>query len=249
MHHHLSVLAAETVKLGLTGHIRGVLIVITSISLFCGSVYLLLATNLGARLGFLVAAGGLTGFMILLSLLWSTSQVPINSFHGIETHWTVKEIRDDPSQSFFSGVRTVLTTGHPATEEQAGDVKAAGDTALTTEGSQFNKFQNSAQYVVLKTLITGGGRTGFLDLSHRPLYAVEEIQPALEISVPFGAAPPPPAPDPAQAPLYVIVVRNLGSIRLPQYLTLFGSTLLFGLCLLGMHRYERAREAASMATA
>ena len=36
--------------------ILGVLVFISAVMLFCGSVYLLLGTNLGARLGFLVAA-------------------------------------------------------------------------------------------------------------------------------------------------------------------------------------------------
>ena len=47
--------------------ILGVLVVLSAIGLFCGSAYLLLGTNLGARLGFLVAAAGLTGFMVLLT--------------------------------------------------------------------------------------------------------------------------------------------------------------------------------------
>src|SRR4029079_16718959 len=46
--------------------ILGVLVVLSAIGLFCGSVYLLLSTNLGARLGFLVAAASFTGFMVLL---------------------------------------------------------------------------------------------------------------------------------------------------------------------------------------
>ncbi len=41
--------------------IIGVLTVLCAVGLFCGSVYLLLGTNLGARLGFLVAAAGLYG--------------------------------------------------------------------------------------------------------------------------------------------------------------------------------------------
>jgi len=56
--------------------ILGVLVVVAGIVLFCGSVYLLLATNLGARLGFLVAVAALSGFMILLSLLWWTTASP-----------------------------------------------------------------------------------------------------------------------------------------------------------------------------
>ena len=43
--------------------ILGVLVVLSAVGLFCGSVYLLLGTNLGGRLGFLVAGACLTGFM------------------------------------------------------------------------------------------------------------------------------------------------------------------------------------------
>ena len=50
--------------------ILGVLVVLSAIGLFCGSAYLLLATNLGGRLGFLVAFASLTGFMVLLTTLW-----------------------------------------------------------------------------------------------------------------------------------------------------------------------------------
>ena len=53
--------------------ILGVLVVLSAIGLFCGSAYLLLATNLGARLGFLVAFASLTGFMVLLTTLWWSS--------------------------------------------------------------------------------------------------------------------------------------------------------------------------------
>ena len=44
------------------------LVVVAGIVLFCGSIYLLLGTNLGARLGFLVAFTGLMGFMVVLTL-------------------------------------------------------------------------------------------------------------------------------------------------------------------------------------
>ena len=39
--------------------LRGILIVIIAVAVLCGSVYLVLGTNLGARLGFLVALSGL----------------------------------------------------------------------------------------------------------------------------------------------------------------------------------------------
>ncbi len=46
--------------------LRGTLIVIISVGVLCGSLYLILGTNLGARLGFLVALAGLAGWMFLM---------------------------------------------------------------------------------------------------------------------------------------------------------------------------------------
>ncbi len=55
----LLTLAAEATPKGLWyPTILGVLVVVAGIVLFCGSIYVLLGTNLGARLGFLVAFTG-----------------------------------------------------------------------------------------------------------------------------------------------------------------------------------------------
>jgi hypothetical protein len=51
-------------------HIRGALSVIVAVGVLCGSVYLILGTNLGARLGLLVALAGLAGWMVILTLIW-----------------------------------------------------------------------------------------------------------------------------------------------------------------------------------
>jgi hypothetical protein len=51
-------------------HIRGALAVFVGVVVLCGSVYLLLGTNLGARLGLLVALAGLAGWMVILTLIW-----------------------------------------------------------------------------------------------------------------------------------------------------------------------------------
>src|SRR5688572_33313941 len=50
--------------------LRGVLIVIIGTAVLMGSVYLILGTNLGARLGFLVALSGLAGWMALMGGIW-----------------------------------------------------------------------------------------------------------------------------------------------------------------------------------
>lgn len=50
--------------------IRGILIVMVGVVVLMGSTYLILATNVGARLGFLVALTGLFGWMVILTLIW-----------------------------------------------------------------------------------------------------------------------------------------------------------------------------------
>ena len=50
--------------------LRGVLTVILGTVAFMGSVYLILGTNIGARLGFLVVLCGLAGWMALMGGIW-----------------------------------------------------------------------------------------------------------------------------------------------------------------------------------
>jgi hypothetical protein len=51
-------------------HIRGVLTVLTAVVILMGSVYLILSTNVGSRLGFLLALGGFFGWMTILAATW-----------------------------------------------------------------------------------------------------------------------------------------------------------------------------------
>ena len=44
--------------------LRGLLTVVIAVAVLNGSVYLIMATNLGARLGFLVALSGLAGWTL-----------------------------------------------------------------------------------------------------------------------------------------------------------------------------------------
>ena len=61
---------ADVLAIGWEPELRGILIVIIAVVMLCGSIYLVLATNLGARLGFLVALAGLAGWMILMGIIW-----------------------------------------------------------------------------------------------------------------------------------------------------------------------------------
>jgi len=59
--------------------IRGIIVVLIGVGVLCGSVYLLLLTNLGARLGFLISVhtsgghGGYTHLVLQPRELWCAS--------------------------------------------------------------------------------------------------------------------------------------------------------------------------------
>ncbi len=235
--------------------LRGLLVLAFAVLLFCGSVYLLLGTNLGARLGFLVTFSGLMGFMTLLSLFWATTATPITSLHGEEKHWEVKEVIEGGyGASSFQDVRTIERTGEKSDDAEANEIRATVDTALAPpdtapEEEKVNqKFQDSSQYVqVGSALRIGGGRSSLV--RNRPLYAVMTVQQATKKLNVIGEEEPTKDADPTK-PLYsVILVRNLGSMRLPPIVTFLGSALLFGLSLLALHWHEQnQREAAATAS-
>ena len=58
--------ARTMLAIGWEPELRGILIVIIAVAVLMGSVYLILATNLGARLGFLVTLAALFGWLLLM---------------------------------------------------------------------------------------------------------------------------------------------------------------------------------------
>ena len=64
--------------------IRGWIIVIISVAVLMGSTYLILGTNLGARLGFLIAITGLAGWMMSMAIIWAVYGIGLK---GPEPTW------------------------------------------------------------------------------------------------------------------------------------------------------------------
>jgi len=238
----------------------GILVFLSAVGLFCGSVYLLLATNLGARLGFLVAGACLTGFMVLLSSLWMITATPLNSPKGRLAEWDVVEIVPTLDDSSVAAVQDLedqaiidvqeLSLLRPALDAALVAPPAEGEAAA--EPSEFAQFGSPAEFLTdfegYQTFEVGGGSRWLF--WHEPKYAAVQICPTLQVEVPFGEAPPPPECDPLQPTQYVILERDLGSLRQPPVFYFLASLVLFGLCILGLHwreKDERARAAANAA--
>ncbi len=69
--------------------LRGILFPSIMFVILCGSSYMILATNMGNRLGFLIAATGLIGWMFLMSIAWMLYGIGLK---GRDPSWAVKEV-------------------------------------------------------------------------------------------------------------------------------------------------------------
>jgi hypothetical protein len=96
-------LASVNLFAGLTWDpgIRGILIVAVGVAVLMGSVYLIVGTNVGARLGLLVSLAGLFGFMVILTFIWWL-QPPAIGPRGTNASWSPLEI-------YVNGPETALT--------------------------------------------------------------------------------------------------------------------------------------------
>ena len=240
----LSILATEaTEQLDLIGQLRGAFTVVFAVALFCGSIYLLLSTNLGRRTGFLVSFSALTGFLMMLGLVWFTNLTPLSALHGPPPHWVVLEVVDDLSQTKIPEVRNIEKEGEPLDASAQGEIKATIDTALTTEGSKHQLFSKATDYGVEEAEQIGGGNEGLF--GHKPLYAIMKIRPVKVVEPLPGAAPPPPRADPSKPATYVILERDLGALRQPPLVMSAAFAILFALSLYMMHTTDRARQRAA----
>ena len=82
--------------------IRGFLAVLVGIVVLMGSVYLLLGTNLGARLGFLVAISALFGWCTIMGITWWIYGNV--GMLGEAPHWVVEEIVYQPGGTAEDGL-------------------------------------------------------------------------------------------------------------------------------------------------
>jgi len=244
--------------------LRGVLVVLIAVTVLCGSIYLLLATNLGARLGFLVALTGLTGWMLLMGVLWSIYGIGLK---GKDPTWEAvpgRTVLQDVDALYKAGVFAEpldIPEGTPF-PASAAKVKQEfineGWTPLQESATQFGQAASAAgtfleetntfaagEFKPLNVFDTGGsrfpkfGRLDYLAFWHRPHYVVVEVAPIEQTRTEPGRAPAAAVVDDSRQHQYVYMVRNLGTRRQPAFVLMTGATIIFlTLCWL-LHRRER----------
>lgn len=249
--------------------IRGFAIFLASLVLLPGSVYLLLATNMGARIGFVLAVTGLAGWMTIMGATWVVFGIGLK---GEEPHWKALEMVTGPESQSLLDVMDTFPGGK--WEELApgdailADAQATADKLLAPASAEAapaghgaesepkpdpvaerfeSPFSTTEDYVLLDGFRLGG-EDYFLTLRHRPHYVVVRVKPALFEDPPAGIKPQPDLTAPTTS---VVMIRDLGSVRFPPFLIMVTSGIVFGVCCWNLHQRDKEiwRQKAAAAAA
>lgn len=254
--------AADFLLAGLSWdpQIRGAAIVLAGLVLLPGSVYLLLSTNMGAKMGLVLAVTGLAGWMTIMGATWLVFGIGLK---GAEPEWKALEVVTGPAaqslldvmDEFPKGKWTELRPGDaqladaqatadkllaPASAEESGGGhgEEGGEGGGEPEGAAArfeSPFSKTEDYVLLDGY-NYGGENYFLTLRHRPRYVVVRVKPALFEEPPAGFKPQPDLTAPTTS---VIMIRDLGNLRLPPFLVTLTSGLIFGVCCWNLHQRDK----------
>lgn len=244
--------------------LRGIIVVLVMVVALLGGTYLLLGTNLGARLGFLITATALAGWMMSMAFVWAIYgiglQGPFPSWKPAEPITIVRdgallnraEVLDAPvniegltapeaakkvSAALVEDGWKVLDESDP----RRGQAVASADEIIQVEAEEFS----AGEYIPVAVYDKGGERypkigesLDFFAFKHKPRYSIVEVAPLVEQRAEPGRAPARAQVDETQPHRYVVMIRDLGARRQPALLIMFGSGIVFFLLAWLLHRRE-----------
>jgi hypothetical protein len=104
---------------------------------------------------------------------------------------------------------------------------------------------NGPEYLPIAVYSKGGSRypkisdaVDFTAFFHKPHYVIVEVKPTIKTPTEPGKAPATPVVDETQPARYIVLERDLGSRRQPSFFILLGSSLIFALLCLTLHRRD-----------
>jgi len=246
--------------------IRGIIVVLCMFLTLCGGTYLVIGTNLGARLGVLISVAALFGWMAMMGAVWTVYGIGLK---GREPTWKpatpISIIRDGTLLSnaeVIDGPIKVAAGSSPAevaatvkkqleaeewvrlddADPRRGQAAASADDIIQNKAKEFA----AGEYVTLSVYDRGGERSpkindslDFLAFRHAPRYALVELAPLLPQRAEPARAPAKPVIDSSQPHRYLLMIRDLGSKRQPAIFITLGSSLIFAILCWLLHRRDR----------
>ena len=243
--------------------IRGIVVVLIAVVVLIGGTYLIVGSNLGARLGVLVVLAGFFGWMMTMGAIWWTYGIglkgpapswkpaePITIIRdakalvGAEILKTPADVAADPVAMATNVATQLESEGWHLLEEsdpERGQAVAASDAIIQVEAEEFA----AGEYLSVAVYDRGGERypkindsLDFVAFFHKPRYALVEVAPVIPQRTEPGRAPARPVIDQAQPHRYVYMIRDLGAKRQPAILITFGSAIIFFILCWLLHRRD-----------
>ncbi|MFP5317223.1 MAG: hypothetical protein ACLGI2_02895 [Acidimicrobiia bacterium] len=221
--------------------VKGALYVVISVLVLCGSCYMILATDVGARLGFLLAGAGLFGWLATMGFIWwGYAQGPV----GPDPSWKGQGIVVGDLEASQRAVLRDFPRGWNRLEledPELADATPTVDGILAPAEGGDGPFRSANEYVLVGAFQKGGETYGPLGLNfrpfnvfHKPNYLVVQAQRSVEEPNEAGG-PPRAVPDPSAEPTSVVLLRDLGAKRLNPAIFAIASTIIFGLFCYQLH--------------
>ncbi len=231
-------------------HVKGGLYVLLSVLILCGSPYLLLATNMGARLGFLLAAAGLFGFLTVMGIIWVVYAIgPVGRAPGWKPEGVVTGALASSRNPVLDGFPEGWKRLQPS-DPQVADAAPVLDSQIVSAPGRRRMFASPNDFQTVAAYEKGGDAYGPFGINIRPFnvfheahYLVIQVQRVTTPPPVAGQPPPRPQPDPTAPPVAVVMVRDLGSERLNPGVFTLSSAAIFGLICYQLH--TRDKEAAA----
>lgn len=263
----MSILGVNILAINWEPELRGILIVIIAVSVLMGSVYLILSTNMGARLGFLVAFAALAGWMFIMGSIWwaygiglkgpeaSWKSIPgrtvLQDTRALTESGAIQQLGDpvtsaaDPTAQALAIGNEVVSEGWRKLPESApsyGQAGSAGSVYLEEAGAFA-----AGEFKVVNVFDKGGqrspqlfdGKLDFLAFFHKPHYSVVEVAPLVKQRDEPGRAPAKPEIDTTRGHQYIYMIRDLGAKRKPAGFITVGSLAVFLMLCYLLHTRDR----------
>ena len=122
--------------------VRGILTVAVAVAVLMGSVYILLATNTGVRLGMLLALTGLFGWLVILTFFWWLSPPAIGPRGNNGTWKPVEIVVNDGSVPKTEVVSTLVNPNDLPTSQEILAKNQADLAAGTTQTDLATEYPN-----------------------------------------------------------------------------------------------------------
>jgi len=243
--------------------LRGYVVVLISIVVLIGGTYLVVGTNLGARLGLLVILGGLFGWIAAMGIIWWTYGIGLQGrmptwepaepatiirdaqlFQQVEILAQPLKLTGTAAENSETVAKALESEGWVRLDEsdpQRGQAVASSDDLLINQADEFA----AGEFVSVAVFDRGGERwpkinesLDFLAFFHEARYALVEVAPVVPQRIEPGRAPARPKIDESQERRYVYMIRDLGNRRQPAMLITIGSLIVFVILCWLLHRRD-----------